>query len=31
MAVVANLPDMRRAVAALEKRIAGLEAMQQAK
>ena len=31
MAVVANLPDMRRTVAALEKRIAGLEAMQQAK
>jgi len=31
MAVVANLPDMRKTVAALEKRIAGLEAMQQAK
>jgi UDP-3-O-[3-hydroxymyristoyl] glucosamine N-acyltransferase len=31
MAVVANLPDLRKTVAALEKRIAGLEAMQQAK
>ena len=31
MAVVANLPDLRRTVAALEKRIAGLEAMLQEK
>lgn len=31
MAVVANLPGLRKTVAALEKRIAGLEAMQQAK
>ena len=31
MAVVANLPDMRKTVAALEKRIAGLEAMLQEK
>jgi UDP-3-O-[3-hydroxymyristoyl] glucosamine N-acyltransferase len=31
MAVVANLPDLRKTVAALEKRIAGLEAMLQAK
>ena len=30
MAVVANLPGLRKTVAALEKRIAGLEAMQQA-
>ena len=31
MAVVANLPDLRKTVASLEKRIAGLEAIQQAK
>jgi len=31
MAVVANLPDMRKTVASLEKRIAGLEAMLQSK
>ncbi|MBK5274994.1 MAG: UDP-3-O-(3-hydroxymyristoyl)glucosamine N-acyltransferase [Desulfuromonadales bacterium] len=31
MAVVANLPGLRKTVAALEKRIAGLEAMQQVK
>ena len=31
MAVVAKLPDLRKTVAALEKRIAGLEAMQPAK
>jgi len=30
MAVVANLPELRKTVASLEKRIAGLEAMQQA-
>lgn len=31
MAVVANLPDLRKTVASLEKRIAGLEAIQQVK
>jgi UDP-3-O-[3-hydroxymyristoyl] glucosamine N-acyltransferase len=31
MAVVANLPDLRKTVASLEKRIAGLEAIQQEK
>jgi len=29
--VVANLPDLRKTVASLEKRIAGLEAIQQVK